>query len=178
MINTQIELDNSSKTAINLKGIIDCDFTNYKEPVLTLEFPSCNFKCDKLNKCPVCQNSNLAREPDIIVSFDKIWELYITNPLTKGFCCQGLEPFDTPLELFNFISYIRNNKGCNDIIIIYTGYDKSELFFPFIHNLINVHKYKNLVIKWGRYIMNQQPHYDEILGIQLASNNQYGEKIS
>jgi len=39
---------------MKLKGIIDCDFTNYKDPVLTLEFPKCDFKCDKLNGCQVC----------------------------------------------------------------------------------------------------------------------------
>lgn len=178
MITTSIEQDNSSINNINLKGIIDCDFTNYKEPVLTLEFPSCNFKCDKLNNCTICQNGNLVHEPDITVSFDKIWELYTSNPLTKGFCCQGLEPFDTPVQLFHFISYIRNNKQCNDTIIIYTGYDKSELFFPFIHNLIDIHKYKNIIIKWGRFVMNHTPHYDEVLGVNLASDNQYAEVIS
>ena len=55
---------------MKLKGIIDCDFSNYKEPVLTLEFPYCDFKCDKLNGCQVCQNSTLTREPNIEVSFD------------------------------------------------------------------------------------------------------------
>lgn len=53
---------------MKLKGIIDCDFVNYKEPVLTLEFPKCDFKCDKINKCKVCQNSALAVEPDINIS--------------------------------------------------------------------------------------------------------------
>ena len=61
---------------MKLKGIIDADFTNYKEPVLTLEFPTCNFKCDKLNNCQVCQNSSLMAEPNIEMSFAKIWELY------------------------------------------------------------------------------------------------------
>lgn len=178
MINTQIEADNSLKTQITLKGIIDCDFTNYKEPVLTLEFPACNFKCDKLNGCQVCQNSKLVHEPDIYINFETIWNLYQQNPLTKGFCCQGLEPFDTPVQLFHFISYIRKNKACEDIIIIYTGYEKDELFFPFVHYLIDIHKYKNIIIKWGRFIMNQKPHYDKVLGVNLASNNQYAERIS
>lgn len=163
---------------MKLKGIIDCDFTNYKEPVLTLEFPKCDFKCDKLNGCQVCQNSSLAAEPDIDVSYEKIWEVYQQNPLTKGFCFQGLEPFDTPNDLFNFISFIRNQKKCDDDIIIYTGYDKQEIFFPFIHELITVHKYNNIIVKWGRFIMNQKSHYDEILGVQLASDNQYAEKLS
>lgn len=163
---------------MTLKGIIDCDFTNYKEPVLTLEFPKCNFKCDKLNGCQVCQNSNLTNEPDIEVSLKKIWELYEQNPLTKGFCCQGLEPFDSPVDLLQFISYIRDVKQCNDTIIIYTGYVKSELYFPFIYEIQVLHKYKNIIIKWGRYILNDEPHYDEVLGIKLASNNQYAEWIN
>ena len=111
---------------MKLKGIIDCDFTNYKKPVLTLEFPKCNFKCDKLNGCQVCQNSSLATEPDIDISYEKIWELYQQNPLTKGFCFQGLEPFDSPNELNEIIHFIRDEKKCNDPIIIYTGYDRGE----------------------------------------------------
>ena len=58
---------------MKLKGIIDCDFTNYKEPVLTLEFPYCDFKCDKLNGCKVCQNSALANEPTYNITFKAIW---------------------------------------------------------------------------------------------------------
>lgn len=158
---------------MKLKGIIDCDFTNYKEPVLTLEFPYCNFKCDKLNGCQVCQNSALAMEPNFQISFEKIWELYQQNPLTKGFCCQGLEPLDSFCALLDFIEFIRNKT--NDVIIIYTGYEKYEqpLFLKAIHK----YKYSNIIIKWGRFIMNQEPHYDEILGVNLASNNQYAEII-
>lgn len=106
---------------MKLKGIIDCDFTNYKEPVLTLEFPTCDFKCDKLNDCQVCQNSSLAAEPDIDILISKIWLLYKQNPLTKGFCFQGLEPFDS-YEIFDLIDTLRCY--CDDPIIIYTGYNK------------------------------------------------------
>lgn len=158
---------------MKLKGIIDCDFTNYKKPVMTLEFPTCDFKCDKLNGCQVCQNSRLAAEPDIEVSYEYIWQLYSQNPLTKGFCCQGLEPFDSFMELFQFINFIRIEKQCKDEIIIYTGYDKGENMY--VERLIR--NYHNIIIKWGRYIMNQQPHYDEILGVNLASNNQYAERL-
>lgn len=159
---------------MKLKGIIDCDFTNYKKPVLTLEFPKCNFKCDKLNGCQVCQNSDLAHEPDIDVSLEKIWELYEMNPLTKGFCCQGLEPFDSPDDMFSIIKYIRKDKNCNDDIVIYTGYTAEEGVL-IKSALVNI---PNIIIKWGRFIMNQEPHYDKILGVKLASENQYGEKIS
>ena len=162
---------------MKLKGIIDCDFTNYKEPVMTLEFPTCDFKCDKLNGCQVCQNSKLAAEPDIDVDEYTIWEMYKANPLTKGFCCQGLEPFDSALDLLNFIHFIRQEKQCDAPIIIYTGFDKKEIYFPWIFEIKLVHNYKNIIIKYGRYIMGQQPHYDEVLGVNLASDNQYAERL-
>ena len=37
--------------------------------------------------------------------------------------------------------------------------------------------FKNIIIKFGRYVPNQKEHYDEILGINLASSNQYAEVI-
>jgi len=159
---------------MKLKGIIDYDCTNYKEPVLTLEFPYCDFKCDKLNGCQVCQNSSLVKEPTIEISLKTIWELYKQNPLTKGFCLQGLEPLDSIDDVLNFIKYIRGNNFCNDPIIIYTGYDKEEVT-KFIYQITN---FDNIIIKWGRFIKGQNLHYDRILGVNLASNNQYAEKIT
>ena len=158
---------------MKLQGIIDCDFTNYKEPVLTLEFPYCDFKCDKLNGCQVCQNSRLAAEPNIEISFEKIWELYEANPLTKGFCCQGLEPLESYTELCAFITFIRCLKRCQDTIIVYTGFDKDEI--KLFHLFCKY--FDNIIIKYGRYIIGQQPHYDEVLGVNLASDNQYAELI-
>lgn len=158
---------------MKLKGIIDYDTINYKEPVLTLEFPYCDFKCDKINKCQVCQNSSLATEPDLNISLQEIWNLYKQNPLTKGFCCQGLEPFDSEQELLDFIDFIRSSMKCDDVIIIYTGYTRSELLYLDI-----LKNYKNIIIKYGPYLTGYEPHYDKVLGINLASNNQYGEKIS
>ena len=159
---------------MKLKGIIDYDCTNYKEPVLTLEFPYCDFKCDKLNGCQVCQNSSLVKEPTIEISLKTIWELYKQNPLTKGFCLQGLEPLDSIDDVLNFIKYIRGNNFCNDPIIIYTGYDKEEVT-KFIYQITN---FDNIIIKWGRFIKGQNLHYDRILGVNLASDNQYAEKIT
>jgi len=158
---------------VKIKGIIDYDCTNYKEPCLTIEFPYCDFKCDKLNGCQVCQNSQLAREPDIEINGEQIWKLYEENPLTKAFCFQGLEPFDSYIDLIDLIQFIRINKACNDPIVIYTGYDKGEDRIA----ELTLQRFTNIIIKWGRYIMDQKPHYDEILGVYLASDNQYSEMI-
>jgi len=37
---------------------------------------------------------------------------------------------------------------------------------------------KNIIIKYGRFIPDKEKHYDEVLGIYLASDNQYAERIS
>lgn len=159
---------------MKVKGIIDYDCTNYKEPCLTIEFPYCDFKCDKLNGCGICQNSALALEPSIEVSGAQIWKMYSENPLTKAFCCQGLEPFDSFMDLIDFVGFIRVHKRCDDPIIIYTGYNKGE--DEIVEHAL--HKFDNIIIKWGRFIMGQEPHYDEVLGVNLASNNQYAEVIT
>lgn len=131
-------------------------------------FPKCSFKCDKEANCEICQNSHLAKEPIINYSIDKIVKRYKTNPITKAIVCGGLEPFDTLDDLTNLISYIR--RASDDDIVIYTGYKEEEIF-PIVENLIP--KYKNIIIKYGRYVPNQESKYDKILGITLASNNQY-----
>ena len=156
---------------MKLKGIIDYDIINYKEPVMTLEFPYCDFKCDKLNGCQVCQNSSLVFEPDIDILMSDIWLLYEQNPLTKGFCFQGLEPFDS-YQIFDLIDTIRYY--CDDPIIIYTGYNREQM--PKQIEILK--QYRNIIVKWGRFILGDEPHYDEVLGVNLASNNQYAEKIS
>lgn len=158
---------------MKVKGIIDYDCTNYKEPCLTIEFPYCDFKCDKLNGCQVCQNSSLAAEPDIEVSGEYIWNMYQQNPLTKAFCFQGLEPFDSYMDLIELIKFIRIDKQCNDPIIIYTGYEQGEDFIT----EQGIRNYHNIIIKWGRYIQDLEERFDSILDVKLASNNQYAEWI-
>ena len=66
------------------------------------------------------------------------------------------------------------DKKCIDDIVIYTGYNLNE-----IEDKVNILKnYKNIIIKFGRFIPNNKIHYDEILGVYLASDNQYALKIN
>ena len=80
------------------------------------------------------------------------------------------------MDLMDLIIFIRIEKKCNDPIIIYTGYNKEEISEEIIHNLKTMIP-GNLIIKWGRFKPNQTPHYDPVLGVNLASDNQYGELI-
>ena len=61
-----------------------------------------------------------------------------------------------------------------DDIVIYTGYKEEEIS----EQVFWLKQFKNIVIKFGRFVPNQSPHYDEVLGVNLASDNQYAKKVS
>lgn len=155
-----------------IKGIIDEDFINYKKPCMVIEFPYCSFKCDKECGKQVCQNGALANSPNIDVERMDLINRYLKNDITQSIVMQGLEPFDSWNDLVSLIFLFRCYT--NDDIVIYTGYNLNEL-----EEQVELLSYfKNIIIKFGRYIPNKQSHYDNILGVNLASDNQYAVKIS
>lgn len=157
-----------------VKEIRDEDFTSYKKPSMVIGFPSCSFKCCKEGNFPieVCQNCELAQAPNVEVGVNSVIERYMHNPITHAVICAGLEPMDSWEDLQCFIMNFRYWSG--DDIVIYTGYNKDE-----IKDKIEwLRLYEPIVIKYGRFIPDQPPHYDEVLGIKLASDNQYAERIS
>jgi hypothetical protein len=160
-----------------IKGLIDEDFINYKKPAMVIEFPYCTFKCDKECGQLVCQNSPLVNEPNIEISYDDLLTRYINNPITEAIIFQGLEPCDSISDVINLILWLRLKYNCKDDIVIYTGYKEEEIKWLIdilsSNTLINT----NIIIKFGRYIPNQEPHFDPILGVNLASDNQYAKKI-
>lgn len=155
-----------------VKDVLDVDFINYKKASMTISFPRCNWKCEKECGKQVCQNSALAQAPDIEISVDKMIERYLNNGISESVVVGGLEPFDSWLDLLLFIEKFREKS--QDDLVIYTGYEKSEII-----DRINILKrYNNIIVKFGRYIPNQEKHYDEVLGVELASPNQKAERIS
>lgn len=155
-----------------IKQLLDEDFINYKKPSMFIGFPSCSWKCDKECGMQVCQNSALASSPIKDIRFKTIVNRYINNPITSSVVCGGLEPFDAWDDLYGLIAYLR--VSTQDDIVIYTGYYKEE-----IEEYIDKLKvFPNLIVKFGRYIPNHKKHFDKVLGIYLASDNQYAERIS
>ena len=148
------------------------DFTNYKKPSMYIAFPSCTFKCERECGQKICQNSSLVQSKTLEVDVKYIVNKYINNPITSAIVIGGLEPLDSKEDLLILISYLRTST--QDDIIIYTGYKEEEIK----NQLQYLRAYRNIIVKFGRFIPNQQPHYDDVLGVMLASDNQYAERIS
>lgn len=157
---------------MRIKNLIHEDFLQYRKCSMFIGTATCSFKCCIKAGCDICQNSSLANAPSHNIADETIVGAYIANPLTSAIVFGGLEPFDQPTELMNIISMFR--QYTNDDIVIYTGYDRNE-----IENKVKwlQDHFTNIIIKFGRFIPNSNKKYDDVLGIWLASDNQYAEKI-
>ena len=152
-------------------GISENDLINYKDIAMYIAFPYCTFKCNKELGENVCQNYQLQNERMLEITATELVDRYTNNSLQKAVVLGGLEPFDSWTDVQDFIVTMR--KRCNDPIVIYTGYYPQEL----IKEIVWLEQYPNIIIKFGRYVPNQEPHYDKVLGVNLASNNQYALEV-
>ena len=161
-----------------VKGITDEDFVNYKVPSMFIAAATCTFKCDKECGRQVCQNSYLATSRSYNINAEVLADRYVKNNITKAVVFGGLEPMDQFEDLLAFLLALRTKYGwgCHDDVVIYTGYTKEELIAA--AKLDKLKKFDNVVIKYGRFVPDQQPHFDPILGVNLASDNQFAERIS
>ena len=157
---------------MRVKYIQEEDITNYKKCAMFIGLPHCTFKCEKECGKPICQNSALAKALTIEIDNATIIKKYKQNFFTNAVVFGGLEPFDSFDELLEFIQEFRQQ--CEDDIVIYTGYTEDEI----IDKIKILKDYKNIIIKYGRFIPDQESHYDAVLGVGLASPNQYAKKIS
>ena len=159
-----------------IKTIVDEDFINYKQPSMYIGTAYCNGKCCREAGIPmsVCQNDEWRKTATVAMADDDIIQRYLSNDITSAICFAGLEPFEQFSEMFGLISKLRTDYHCNDTVVIYTGYNKSEIS----HEVKSLQSLSNIVIKFGRFVPNQSKHYDEVLGVNLASDNQYAEQIS
>jgi pyruvate-formate lyase-activating enzyme len=153
---------------MKIKFIDDCDFINYKEPNMFIGFPFCTWKCGKEN----CQNYKLKDTDNVDIKPETLVDRYMNNSMTTAIVFGGLEPFESYTDMMYLINEFR--KRTNDVIVIYTGWEKNEIE----DKIKPLMMYPNIVLKYGRYLPNQKSHFDEILGVDLASDNQYGEILN
>ena len=161
---------------MKIRNLVMEDFLNYRKPSMFIISSFCDFKCCHEQNIPktVCQNEPLIADTKITeISTEYLFNSYINNPITKSIVIGGLEPFMQFEEVYDLIKYFRDN-NCNDDFVIYTGYNEDE-----IKEQVNqLKEFSNIIIKFGRFVPNQKKHYDNVLGVELASLNQYGKRIS
>lgn len=159
-----------------IRTIVDEDFVQYKEPCMYIATALCSGKCCKEASIPLsrCLNDPWRGKPTISVMNEAIITRYLENDITRAICFSGLEPFEQFDQMIELISTLRTDYHCSDTIVIYTGYYKDEI--P--EQIAQLQQFPNIVVKFGRYIPDNPGRYDEVLGVRLASDNQYAEKIS
>ena len=162
---------------MRVKTIVDEDFVNYQKPSMFIGTISCGGKCCIEGGFPlsVCQNDGWRGNAPIDIRDRVIIERYLHNDISRAIVFGGLEPMEQSDELFEFIDMLRNTYKCDDDVVIYTGYNREEIS-GIVERL--AHRFSNIIIKFGRYIPNMKSRFDEVLGVELASDNQYAERIS
>lgn len=160
---------------MRLKGIVEEDFTNYKYPSMFLNTCFCDFKCCTELGIDVgaCQNAPLAQSKIIDIPDQVIFDHFRNNPITKVVVVGGMEPFLQMDELESLIKLFRENYD-DSLFVIYTGYYPEEIK----DSLDRIKQYKSIVVKFGRFVPDKPGIFDPILGINLASDNQYAMVIS
>ena len=155
---------------MRIRGLVDEDFVNYKKPSMFISTCTCDFKCCREQglDISICQNSELSSQPIILIDNEAIYERYIKNDITSAVVVGGLEPFKQTEELYWLIECFRNH-ACSDDFVIYTGYYPYEL----LRELKLLNEFDNIIIKFGRYKQNIPSKFDDVLGVELSSNNQY-----
>lgn len=159
---------------MRVKAVVNERFQDYRKPSLFVATAMCDWKCcmEAGRKPAMCQNSAIAKLPTVEISEDEIFLRYISDPITQAIVIGGLEPLLQQDEVLSLIQYFREH-GCHDDVIIYTGYYRHEVL-PFIDN---VAKFENIIMKFGRFIPYRNKRFDTVLGVELASDNQYAERI-
>ena len=159
---------------MKIRNLMDQDIVNYKKTSMFIATCYCDFKCCKqrnLDIC-ICQNSPIAKSKIIDMQNDKIVKRYLKNKITHAIVFGGLEPFKQFDELFDLIKCFREKT--EDDIVIYTGYYEAQKS----KEIEQLKQFKNIIIKFGRYIPGQEVHKDKVLGVNLANKEQYAIKIS
>lgn len=161
---------------MRVTNIIHEDFVNYKKPSMFIGTCFCDGKCYKeLNRDKsMCINNELAESSKHSVTDDELIIQYIHNPYSEAIVFGGLEPMLQIDEICKFLTLLRCTYECEDPVIIYTGYVPDEIE----DQLNRLRSFKNIIVKFGRYVPDQNSRYDEVLGITLASDNQWAEQIS
>lgn len=160
-MNTLYKINSLPDSYIHCLNIPRNTFNDYKKASYYIPIGvTCTWKCKE------CFNKHWDNTTPIPINIKHILKRYYVNHLLDSVVLAGLEPFDNFEQLKLFIRMFRG--FFEDDVVVYTGYYLGE-----IHEKVHQLKGYNVLVKFGRYIPNISPIFDEKLGVNLASNNQY-----
>ena len=161
---------------MRVKTIVDEDFVNHSKPSMFIGTISCGGKCCIEGGFPlsVCQNDGWRGNAPIDIRDEVIVKRYLQNQITHAIVLGGLEPMEQSDEVLALIKTLREDFDCHDDVVIYTGYYPDEVTAI----LDKLQVFDNIVVKFGRYVPNMKSRFDDVLGVNLASDNQYAVRIS
>lgn len=161
---------------MRVKTIVDEDFVNYRKPSMFIGTVSCGGKCCVEAGLPlnVCQNDVWRESAAVVVNDAELCRRYLSNPITSAMVFGGLEPLEQQDEVLSLIKTLRRDFACADDMVIYTGYYPNEVK----EFLCHVSEFENIVVKFGRFVPDRPHRFDEVLGVTLASDNQWAVKIT
>lgn len=160
---------------MKIYGLKPNDVINYRLPSLFIGMGTCNWKCcieAGLDES-MCQNSELAKCPRYDVSVEELCNIYNASKVDEAIVIGGLEPLDDMDGLMELVGGF--DERCVGDIIIYTGYTEDEKQDVIANDVLPLVKHNHVIVKFGRFVPGQEKHFDTILGIDLASDNQYGK---
>ena len=114
----------------------------------------------------LCDKNHESHMKNVTLSTKTIIERYMKNSLVESLVLSGLEPFDNFEDMKILIRDFRT--FLDDDIVIFTGYDDIEID----DKIEELEIYNDIYVKFGRYIPNRNEIFDELLGTELASDNQ------
>lgn len=159
------------------RAVVNEDYTNYKVPAMFIGCISCDGKCCTEGgfSPSVCINHEWTHTTIEDVDDEHIISDYLSNPITHAIVFGLLEPMLQYDEIREFIYKLRRHHRCFDDVVIYTGYYKNEIEDQ-VKELSS--SFENIIIKFGRFIPDKPKRFDDVLGVWLASDNQYAEVVS
>lgn len=163
------KLSYTEYTGIRLKDAVEV-FQDYKKSAILFSTCYCNWKCCHEAGIPesVCQNQKVAQQREVYLPFESVLKK-VNQSFTDAVIFGGLEPMLQADEVVQCIQYLRQH-GVKKDIVVYTGYYVEEIDEETLAYLAM----NDVILKCGRYIPDRKPKFDAVLGITLASDNQYG----
>lgn len=157
------------------KNIMFDDVVNYKETSMFISACFCDWKCCKEIGADIClcQNSPAYCLKIKEIDNEKLVRKYLKLGTMHAVVLGGFEPLwnNSWNDVFEFLKCFR--KSTQDPIVIYTGYHEDEVE----DKIEQLKGLGNVIVKFGRYRPNQQPHHDDVLGVDLANDEQHAVKI-